>query len=297
MIRFAAVGATKAAGALVVALASLLGGCWWRWEEFGPLPEADGDADQDADAEPDGARDADEGADADADPDVDAVPTEGLLHHWPFEGSGADLAGDAPMTIHPGAAFGAGVVGRALLLDDGSGEVEHAESAETSFNPTATSWTLSLWMAPSRLGPLPDAPGGPVVFGQRDLDSDPVHSRAWVYVDGADDSIRTNHNGATDRSSGVAARVGAWTHVVLRFTRDPEAPGGGVLTWFVDGLERATHESASVDDTVGTFAVGAFKSSTGAPRNPFEGLVDEVRLYGRPLSVEEIVALFEAERP
>jgi hypothetical protein len=88
----------------------------------------------------------------------------------------------------------------------------------------------------------------------------------------------------TDRLQTPAlVAAGTWQYVAARYT------GVGEKTVIVDGVEKAASVSATMFDT-GKILIGA-DEDFGMLRTPFTGLIDELRIYNRVLSVDELAAL------
>jgi hypothetical protein len=78
--------------------------------------------------------------------------------------------------------------------------------------------------------------------------------------------------------SGVAPAVGRWQHVAATYD-------GNTARIFIDGVQAATSTFTGNAGNSNTWRVGAYGSPAGGF---FDGLVDNVRIYDRPLSAGEI---------
>src|SRR4029079_8726021 len=83
-------------------------------------------------------------------------------------------------------------------------------------------------------------------------------------------------------------QLGQWVHVA--FTHD----SAGVTKLFIGGIEvgRAQHAPATMNGENALLTIGAFSTpESGVARAHFDGAIDELVLYERALSAEEITAL------
>lgn len=87
-------------------------------------------------------------------------------------------------------------------------------------------------------------------------------------------------NGAT----GIIADNSTWHHVVLVYA-------GGYQTGYVDGVQRAEHNIGAVTNTAtgNRLSIGA---SHGSGYRDINGAIDDVRIYNRALTADEVSALF-----
>ncbi len=83
------------------------------------------------------------------------------------------------------------------------------------------------------------------------------------------------------RIPGPTIQVGRWYHVVLTYD--------GTMKFYVDGTLYGSDTFTLVHDTVTPLQIG--RSATYG--NYFSGIVDEVRIYNRALSEEEILSHYQ----
>ena len=91
-------------------------------------------------------------------------------------------------------------------------------------------------------------------------------------------------DGITRISVGWSIALATWTHVAMTVN-----PGGNVQLW-VDGIMRDTKAGAPntlIADPAASPRLGCRHDGT----QPFEGIADDVRVYGRVLTDDEIRAL------
>ena len=191
-----------------------------------------------------------------------------------FDGTLVNYAVDDP-------SWTTGVAGNALTFDGVDDHVTH------DFN-LGTRGTLNHWLYPGQIRSMAgyyesDGTGSQYNgFGHstavREIHSGMNSSGAWyfLYQDGMPPST----------VSGGTATVGVWTHVAI--TWDTE----GDLVLYVDGdeVDRVSLASSAFDNGVPTYrALG--RVGSGQSNRHWDGLMDDVQVYDRVLSPDEITHL------
>jgi fibronectin type 3 domain-containing protein len=202
------------------------------------------------------------------------TPSAGLVLALGFDEGSGTSASDSSGTGNPGAISGAtwtssGKFGSALSFDGINDMVTVADSAPLDLT---TGMTLEAWVRPTALGPwrttiFKEAPGS-VVYSLY-ANEDTQRPNAQIFV-GSERNLKGTSSLPID----------AWTHLTSTFD-------GSTLRLYVNGVQAASLAAA-----------GSMAASTGALRiggnsiysEWFQGLVDEVRVYNRPLSATEIQA-------
>jgi hypothetical protein len=209
----------------------------------------------------------------------------GLVGHWTFDGPGGPGVRDESGMENHGSVIGnarpvEGKWGKALEFDGtASVEVPH----RPSLNPGALPWTVAAWIRRES-----DSPNrGMVVY----KDDGNFHSYYFLQA-----GLYPHFEVSTGSSSvRVEAKIkiadGKWHHLAgVRVSPT-------VAQLYVDGV---LAESASIPPppsplvtTTGPFRIGdgnpAFRI---ASLNPFQGAIDDVRIYDRALTPEEIARLY-----
>ena len=203
---------------------------------------------------------------------VQGAASAGLVAAYGFDaGSGssaADSSGKGNVGSISGAVWsGAGRFGSALSFD---GVNDWVTVPDASTLDLTTGMTLEAWVRPSALGGwrtvvFKERPGG-VVYG---LFADQAGSRplGQVFIGSERNAVGT-----------AALPLNAWTHLATTYD-------GAAVRLYVNGSLTAT-----------TSVSGAMAASTGVLRlggnsvwgEWFAGLIDEVRVYNRALSVSEV---------
>lgn len=228
---------------------------------------------------------------------------DGLVGHWTFDGPDIDWAsttaeirdrsgngnhGDArdvkKIDIAPG------VVGQALRFNDLVGSRAIITNPETFAYTGVGSLTISAWVHHEETG------SGYVV--SKPWSGSGVYNY-WLSVNHEGlVLLRLNYGCTQNASLGSNARLRAneWTHVLITINSDK------IMTLFIDGeLDNTTSHSIS-DWTAGcthsvhslTFgAIFDYGTWNQTPAQGYNGTLDDVRIYDRALSAEEVKRLYQ----
>ncbi len=202
--------------------------------------------------------------------------TPGLtgLAYWPAdEGSGtvaADQVGDADLTLRPGASWTAGVSGSALAFDGAGG---HAETDGPVLD-TSGSFTAAAWVKLDRVN------GWLTAVGQ----DGPVQSA--FFLQKTADTNRFSFSTAGGRAlSDFVPVADRWYH--LTGMRDAAT---GTHTLYVDGVEQSSFSQCLNPDSEGPLSIGRARFG-GNDVDFWPGAVDDVRVWDRALSAEEVAEI------
>ncbi|MBT7924148.1 MAG: LamG domain-containing protein, partial [Opitutae bacterium] len=196
--------------------------------------------------------------------------TSGLVAHYPFDGNASDMSGNGNHGTVNGATLGTdrhGVAGKAYGFD---GVDDYILLNSLSLG---TTYSLAAWIRPLE-----------------ETDSD------WF-------NIMSNNGqpqwGMPDQSLSIQlhARITGssllrhqWTQVAL--VRD-----GGSHTLYKMGLPDGTLNSIQGNDAYSVIGAYQYASAGLSAREPFNGSIDDVRIYDRALSAVEVAALYQLEAP
>jgi hypothetical protein len=207
-----------------------------------------------------------------------------LLGYWPMENANDDglfpkstslseklLTGSANLQPSP--------FGKSLNLENGDGAF--ALPHYDALNVGTSDFTISAWINPTRL-----TQSGIVCLGGYG------YTQGWL-LDMPDDrgtlrletaKANQQHNGTIQSPPGTL-RKDRWQHVCAVIRRAPESS-----ELFVNGYRVATGtiESADLANPNASLHIGRIQNG-----QHFHGQIDEVRLYRRPLTPAEVLALVE----
>lgn len=207
-------------------------------------------------------------------------PPAGLVSWWRGEDSAHDLMGAHHGTTQNGASFAEGMVGQAFSTDGVDDFILVPDSP--ALRPAQ--FTIQAWV---RLNPG-DTDGGIIATKHASSSGGSTSYTLWL-VDGKWQG-RTMMDGTLyDVDSGIAAVADEWVHIAL--TND-----GTALKIYVNGVERAsTPVSGTIDYGNEPFLMGNYDRNPSST-NGFGGLIDEVILFDRALSAQEVSDIYDAHR-
>lgn len=250
----------------------------WEIEHFGNLAQpADGDYDAD------GRTNLEEYQD-NTDP-ADAGSTLGLVLFYPFSGTANDASGMANTGLVFGATLTADRQGKinSAMLFDGTSHIESRTSPAVSSTSdftysfwirvdSTTNWTVGQWYVDAK----PEQSVPRVSFGT------PVSFSLMQWYVRYDDNSNT-YNALTAGS----VSIGSWVQYVI--TRKY----GDVLRMYVNGAQYSTYADPAKSLTPPKLVLGAHGNTTVDTRKLI-GAMDDVRIYSRALSSNEVARLYAA---
>ncbi len=214
------------------------------------------------------------------------APPSGLVSWWAADNTTADLMGMNNASLFNGATYAAGEVGQAFSFDgvDDRAQVADSESLQLTESMSIEGWVL-VRSYPS--------PGGVVLFRGDDRGGlDPYVMD--VLENGTARFMVTSLTG----SSSVAAPVPLNRFVHLAGTLDHAT---GNMRLFVDGVLAADTVTSvrpfrdldpASNPSIGIGNHGGYPTS---PHNfPFDGLIDELAVYNRALTANEVLGIYSA---
>ncbi len=211
-----------------------------------------------------------------------AALMDGMQGYWSFDdGTAADSSGNANHGVVTGLDAVSGIVGGAFDFEanDPDDHVRIPNSA-TMENITEGSYTMSLWIKPETR-----ATGTQLFIKTGDHEG----LRLWSY-----ERPLFDHQEATAKQSLISTKrldAGVWVHVLAtldRSTREMNVYADGV--WTVSATYAADDVAKDYGQT--EFIMG-MADMTGEGRLPFDGLMDEVAIWNRAISAEEVSDVYD----
>jgi hypothetical protein len=218
-------------------------------------------------------------------------PPAGLVAWWRGEGTANDHLGVASGTLYRGVTFASGKVGRCFAFDGGSSGINVPDVPALALT---NSLTIEGWLFVPR---PPSVPGMVLFRGDTRSGLDPYYlsvepredtSGMLNFVVWGPDDINA--------SIEVPMLIGVWTHVAA--TLDDCS---GLMRLYTNGViaaetTTAIRPLALLDpDYQPGIGIGNHSSQPGRFNYPFRGLIDELSVYNRTLSLREIQAIYSAD--
>ena len=220
-------------------------------------------------------------------------PPPGLIAWWPGDGSADDVVGSHPGTLVGDATYTAGMVGQAFDIPNtakdpdndyfGTDWVRVDDSSDWDFGTNA--FTIDLWVWFDSV--FSDMPHQQPLIGHSE---GPGGTDKWIlWLDAGNLSFHTHPQGG---GPGFNPLTFAWYPTTARWYHVAVARDGALWRLFVDGelVQAMTDDrpdrpvpNADTDLTLGR-----------AEDTWLEGRLDEVEIFHRALTAEEIASLFRA---
>ena len=213
-------------------------------------------------------------------------PTTGLVAHYDFENNAQDdsgqgnhgaLVGDARFANDPDR-------GTVLNLNGVDAIVEVPHSASLGFGDS-TNMTLAVWLKP---GQVPRSSWTGVVTKNRAANADDGYG---IWISASNEwHFRVGPTAGNANLSGASEVTEEWHSVVMTHDADTTTVRGYLDGWLI-------HEDTNSDPT--PFTVQDALWIGGAENVPeyYPGMIDEVSLFNRPLSPEEVLWLAGVAQP
>jgi hypothetical protein len=203
-------------------------------------------------------------------------PPANMVSWWPGDGYANDIQGGNNGTLTNGAAFAPGKVGQAFSFD---GNDDFVDVPYNSNLDLTQALTVDAWVNPSILnqdrGIVEKTVGGG------------VNTQYLLYFQGGSVVFRLIKVPGVDHATIVSDSlipVNTWTHVAGTWD-------GVTMKLFVNGVQQArTFDLAPpINGGVGPTLIG----KQGSNINHFAGLIDEVEIFDRALSSQELLAIYQ----
>lgn len=206
-----------------------------------------------------------------------APSDEDLVAHYPLNGSEEDISGNGRHgALTPGVGgYEPAIAGKGYHFDGADSVISLPSSLGT-----LTSFSVAAWISADTLSPVS---GFNRVVGLREAGGDAIV--LYLNSTGNDSLYFLFNDGATPYQiqSDAAILASVWYHMVATYD-------GSTLRLYVDAILQAdtqAHSSGSLTPTLN--AIGAQGDDHSAK---WDGLLDEVRIYSKALSLSEITYLY-----
>ena len=224
---------------------------------------------------------------------------EGLVAYYPFNGNAKDESGNG----HDGEVKGATLAkdrhgeDETTYSFDGQDdfiEVSHDDALDLG-NGAGKEWTVAIWLKKrdnNSVGWLLRKGG---IGGSTNTDYGVlIEAKHNGFVWGTGKSSKHGGSEITDWMT-IPSSLGSdeWHHIVATYKRG--ASSDGAKYFYIDGKQsgRAAPGNRKNSANQGSLRIGAGTTGTSL----WQGLLDDVRIYSRALSEEQVKALYDWEKP
>ena len=213
---------------------------------------------------------------------VAAEPPAGMIAYWPGDGHARDIAGGHDGTLDQGATFAPGVMGQAFAFD-GVDDRVHIPYSPELYPPSVT---VEAWIKPNDIRWMKIVDTGGVYLLSIEGEGKLFGMIAPSSLGGSRYSLR-----------GGSIPAGQWSHVAATY----DALAGRWIL-YVNGWEVAakdlednnpliSRDASAPDAWDVTTSIGSYRYYGGG--HFFDGLIDEVAIYNRALTAQEILLIYQ----
>lgn len=221
-----------------------------------------------------------------------SAPTSGLIAHWALDETSGSAITDSSGNSNNGTWSDSadnnvsgetttGVVSTALTFDGTDDLID-----VPTFDVSGTGLTLAGWYYANSF------PNDPRIISKASGTSSGDHDWA-LFVDDATNQIRfrlrTSGSTVEEFDPAFTATTGVWHHVAVTYDSATDA-----VEYYISGVNVGsdTHNQGGAVVTGSGRNIALGNQPSGAGSRPFDGELDDVRVYDRPLSAAEILSLY-----
>lgn len=205
-------------------------------------------------------------------------PTNGLVAYYPLNGDAKDYANANDGTVN-GAIISAGINGKACYSFDGVDDyIDCGDFIDYSNGFTLSSWINPDTYGTSNYGRIAD----------KTINTG-TSTGFFLYMPTAPTLQFTVNNTGGITASANSTPYGSWTHVVA------QVDSSGNCKIYINGVLNVSGTTGAPSGITATTPL-TIGNRSGAIDRAFDGLIQNVRIYNRALSQEEITILYDLER-
>ncbi len=208
-------------------------------------------------------------------------PTEGQEGEWLFEGNADDSSGNGNDGTVTGATLTTGQYGQGYEFD---GIDDYIETSLTDNSAFTNGFTISAWINPNSMGEV----NGRILDKSTGLSGDNGFLFAMGGMDYENRIILKLNVGTTALSNNNVVYED-WTHILVTVS------SGQLANFYVNGVLSGTANQDLVQPLSAITTTNAMRigNRPGATDRTFDGTIDEVAIYNRVLTTDEITELYE----
>lgn len=214
-----------------------------------------------------------------------AAADSGLVGHWTFNGTDTtstkayDRSGTGNTGTLSGPAIAEGKVGQGLLFD---GVDDNVNLDNPSALQSLTDFSMAAWIY------VDSDRGASVDYIVSQYDGGGIADGDFLWYVDTNDTMVVNIDGATAAVTSSALTENEWHYVTLT------VDGDNRIDLYVDGTlnvsDTAIGTTAPYLHNVNDLKIGSMHAGTN---NPFQGIIDEVRIYNTVITAAQIQSLYK----
>jgi len=217
-------------------------------------------------------------------------PPPGLISWWPGDDNANDIMDSNNGILLNGAMFAAGKVGQAFSFTGGTSQVVVADSPNLDIT---TAVTLDAWVNPNP-GSLAGCPQNHCAVVAKGNWPASRNYGLWIRGDGGIGTGYVTTGGASifAHTAGGLVPEGSFTHVAAVLN-----PAAGEMRIHVNGVSHSVSISGGSSSSPlldNNEPLGIGFSDPGGFQHNFHGIIDEIEVFNRALSVADIQAIVNA---
>jgi hypothetical protein len=213
-------------------------------------------------------------------------PPSGIISWWSAEGNGDDNVGTNAASVPVGVTYAPGEVGQGFNFDGGANRIIVADAPELNFGADQD-FSIEAWIQPDV---ATTDYGVMSIVEKRNASgaSDSPNGYEFCLVNG---EVACRFQSTTFESTGPDLRDGFFHHAALTVSRNSTT--GGKL--FVDGVAVLTFDPTALNASLINSEPLRIGNHPALDLNCFfKGIIDEVSIYNRALTTNEIQAIYSA---
>jgi hypothetical protein len=199
-------------------------------------------------------------------------PPSGLVAWWPGQSNADDVVGGHDGVLQNGAAYEPGMVGTAFSFGGSTEAVLIPYSSNLNLS-ALSAWTIEAWVNPASF----NNSSYPTIFAQG-------HWDASLGLNSGTGALESWINNASQLIGTTAVPLGQWSHVALVYN-------GTNRIFYLNGVSAGQGSAPAMTAETDTSSIGNVVPNDGAS---FNGGIDEVSIYSRALSSNEIAEIYLA---